>query len=71
VCLRIKYGYKAAQAVPTSPPVYQHQKEQTERRQSGTVGERERQKEHGSRGREREKAPSLQSLASPAAKVLD
>jgi len=53
VCLRIKYGYKAAEALPTSPPV-------TISRRSKLRGERAAQlereaEEHRSReGRERE-----------------
>lgn len=63
VCLRIKYGYKAAQAVPTSPPVYQHQKEQTERRQSGTVGERERGRRSTGAGEGRERKRQASNLS--------
>jgi len=40
VCLRIKYGYKAAEAVPTSPPVTIASRSKL-RGDRGTVGERE------------------------------
>lgn len=58
VCLPIKYGYKAAEASAHLPSSYHPQKEQTERRQSGTGEERERGRGSTGAGKgEREEAP--------------